>query len=318
MLGAGGFIGAHLCRALVEQGASVQGFGRASAIPASRHPGVIMIHGEFSDHVALARTIGGQDYVFHLVGGSNPESSNREPAAEFTTGLINTVRLLDLARAEETRKVIFISSGGTVYGIPRSIPIPETAPNDPISAYGINKLAIEKLLALYYHLYGLNYHVLRVANPYGRYQSPFKRQGVIAAFMHRALTGSPLEIWGTGEVTRDFIHVDDVVAALVEAVGYCGPHRIMNVGSGVGRSINDIVALIEKVLGQGKLTVLRKEGRAADVPNNALDISLITSETAWRPRVPLLHGLQDTADWTAAEFGQNRCFEAGRYSGIRN
>ena len=115
-----------------------------------------MTPGEFSDGVALAKAVEGQEYIFHLMGSLNPASSNLDPAAEFAAGLLNTVRLLDIARSEGTHKVIFVSSGGTVYGPAQSIPIPETAPTDPISAYWINKLAIEKCLSLYRHLYGVN------------------------------------------------------------------------------------------------------------------------------------------------------------------
>lgn len=294
VLGGGGFIGGHLCRALIEQEAAVQAFGRHASSPASLHSDVIATYGEFSDRVALAKAIEGQDFIFHLIGGSNPESSNREPAAELAAGVLNTVHMLDIARAEGVRKVVFVSSGGTVYGIPQSVPIAETAPTDPISAYGIDKLAIEKCLALYYHLHGLNYHVLRVANPYGPHQSPFKKQGVVAAFIYRALAGKPLEIWGTGEVTRDFIHIDDVVAALIECMLYAGPHHCMNVGSGVGLSINQVVQDLEQVLDRGRLPIIRKPGRGADVPVNVLDISLITRETGWRPRRPWLEGLRDT------------------------
>jgi UDP-glucose 4-epimerase len=306
VLGGGGFIGSHLCRGLLDQGAQVQTYGRPSADPIPLPPDVIVTHAEFSDRVALARAIVDQEYVFHLVGGSNPESSNREPAAELTSGVVNTVEMLHIARAEGVRKVIFLSSGGTVYGVPEQVPIPETAPTNPISAYGINKLATEKLLLLYHHLYKLDYQVLRVANPYGRNQSPHKKQGVISAFLYRALSGMPLQIWGTGEVTRDFIHVEDVVAALIEGVCYSGAHRVMNVGSGVGRSINDVVGEIEKVLDRGKLPVVRKAKRHADVPINVLDISLITKETGWRQRVAWIDGLHDLAKWTADELKQTR------------
>jgi UDP-glucose 4-epimerase len=301
VLGGGGFIGVNLCHALANIGAIVQAFGRPSLWSSSVHPDVLMTRGDFSDRVALAKAVQGQEFVFHLVGGSNIDKSNHNPAAEFAAGLLNTVHLLDIASAEGVRKIIFVSSGGTVYGVPQRIPIPETAPTNPISAYGINKLAIEKCLALYHHLHGLNYLVLRVANPYGRFQSPFRKQGVIAAFIHRALQGAPLEIWGTGEVTRDFIHIDDVVAALIEIVSYDGPHRCMNVGSGGGRSINQVVQALELVLGRGELTVIRKQARNVDVPVNVLDISLITSETEWRPSRAWLEGLRDTVAWMSSQ-----------------
>jgi UDP-glucose 4-epimerase len=301
VLGGGGFIGTNLCHALVKIGANVQTFGRPSLWPSSVHPDVVMTHGDFSDRVAIAKAIEGQELIFHLLGGSNPASSNRDPGAEFAAGLLNTVWLLDIAQAEGTRKVIFVSSGGTVYGVAQSIPIPETAPTNPISAYGINKLATEKCLALYRHLHGLDYQVLRVANPYGRFQTPSKKQGLVASFIERALRGAPLEIWGTGEVTRDFVHIDDVVTALVKSVSYSGPHRCFNVGSGVGRSINQVIEALERVLGAEKLPVVHKHGRGADVPINVLDTTLIAREMAWRPRRAWLEGLQETVEWMSSQ-----------------
>jgi UDP-glucose 4-epimerase len=303
VLGGGGFIGVHLCRALIEQGAVVQTFGRPAVVRDAIHPDVVTTLGDFSDHVALARAVEGQHVVFHLIGGSNPASSNRAPASEIATGTLNTLHLLDIARAVGVRKIVFISSGGTVYGIPNTVPIAETAPTEPISAYGIDKLTIEKCLALYHHLYGLNYHVLRVANPYGPFQSPHKKQGVVAAFVHRALAGDPLTIWGTGEVTRDFIHVDDVVSALLACISYTGSHRVMNVGSGRGLSINQLVQDLEQVLARGTLPVLRKQARDSDVPVNVLDVSLIAQEIGWRPTVPWIEGLRATVEW-AEGFGR--------------
>ena len=162
-------------------------------------------------------------------------------------------------------------------------------------------LAIEKTLAVYHHLYALNYLIFRVANPFGRFQSPFRKQGVIAAFIYRALQGGPLQIWGTGDVIRDFIHIDDVVSALIEGIRYAGPYRCMNVGSGSGRSINQIVQGLEHVLGRGELAIVRENARSSDVPISVLDISLITRETEWRPKRAWFDGLRDTVEWMSLQ-----------------
>jgi UDP-glucose 4-epimerase len=301
VLGGGGFLGLNLCNALAGQGAIVQAFGRSATYPEALDHRVIWTAGMFGDGVALAKAVEGQEVIFHLISGSVPESSNREPAADLEANALATLHLLEICRSGGVKKVIFTSSGGTVYGIPTALPISENAATDPISAYGISKLAVEKYLALYRHLYNLDYHVLRIANPYGVYQSAVKKQGVVSALISRAMKGEPVEIWGTGEVTRDFIYVDDVVSALLEAYFYEGPHRIMNVGCGVGLSINQIVDDIESVLGRGALTKVYRPGRRADVPVNILDISLITRETRWRPHVGWLAGLQKTARWIAEE-----------------
>lgn len=297
VLGAGGFIGSALCRALIQQGAIVQGFGRSVTFAGSIGEGVVWTPGHLSDSLALAKAVQGQQIVFHLISGSLPESSNRDPAADLSANAVATLSLLDLCKNEGVRKVIFASSGGVIYGIPESVPIAETAATDPISAYGISKLAIEKYLRLYHHLYGLDYHVFRVANPYGHFQSPFRKQGVVAVLMHRMLHGLPPIVFGDDRITRDYIHVDDVADALIAGVAYEGRHRVMNVGSGVGQSLDTIIVSLEAAIGLPRQTRVYEHGRAADVPVNVLDTSLIRRETGWRPRVEWMEGLRHTCAW---------------------
>lgn len=296
VLGAGGFIGTNLCRHLLRQGAKVHGFGRTRSF-ADALEGVTWSYGDFADAAAVARAVEGNELVFHLVSGSLPESSNRDPAADLAGNVLHTLHLLEVCRMSEVRKVVFASSGGTVYGVPTQIPIPETAPTDPIAAYGVSKLATEKYLALYRYLHGLDYVVLRIANPFGPYQAGDRRQGVIAAFAQQALRGETIEIWGDGEVVRDFVYIDDVVEAIAAAALYRGPHRIFNVGQGAGRSINQVLRDIETALELGPLPKLYKPGRLTDVPINVLDIGLIGRELGWRPREDWLSGLRATFDW---------------------
>lgn len=297
VLGAGGFIGTNLCLRLLELGAKVQAFGRSKSFPRALE-GATWIAGEFSDHTAVARAVEGNELVFHLVGGSLPESSNKDPAADLSANVLQTLNLLEVCRLSNVRKVIFASSGGTVYGIPSQIPIPETAATNPIAAYGISKLAIEKYLALYDYLHGLHFIALRIANPFGPFQVGYRKQGAIAAFVQKALNGEALEIWGDGEVVRDFIFIDDVVEAMIGAALYRGSHQVLNVGQGTGRSINQILRDIEVVLDRGPISKIYKAGRATDVPVNVLDISLIERELGWRPTTDWLAALRTTAEWT--------------------
>ncbi len=302
VLGAGGFLGGALCAALQEQGAVVHAYGRSLAAvpPAGR---ALWTEAAFEDGPALSAALRGQEMVFHLLSSSLPEASNRDPAADVVGQVVPSIWLLERCRAARVRKVVFASSGGTVYGIPAKVPTPEDAGTRPITAYGINKLMIERYLELFWHLHGLDYHVLRIANPYGPGQSPFRQQGVVAAMLHRALSGFAIELWGTGEVTRDFIHVDDVSNAFMAAARYDGPHRTMNVGSGHGRSLNQLVADVRDVLGRPALEVVRKGARAADVPVSVLDTALIREATDWRPGVEWMQGLAETAGWMRAAYG---------------
>jgi len=296
VLGGGGFIGTNLCRALVGLGARVQSFGRRQSYPEALE-GVAWAQGDFTDGAALARVVEGQEIVFHLVGGTVPENSNKDPVADLMSCAVASLHLLDICRASGVRKIVFVSSGGTVYGIPSDIPIRETAQTNPISAYGISRLAVEKYLNLYNHLYGLGYIVLRVANAYGPFQSPTRRQGVVPALLRRILDGQEPEIWGAGEVVRDFVYVADVVQALIAAVGYEGPHHVFNVGSGVGRSILQIIDDIRATFDRGPVESVHKPARATDVPENVLDITLIREQVGWRPRTDWVDGLRATAAW---------------------
>ncbi len=296
VLGGGGFIGTHLCKALLTRGASVRGYSRSRTYPAALD-GVIWTSGEFSDRTAVARAVDGCDIVFHLLGGSIPDSSNKDPLGDLLSSAVPSLQLLEICRAAKVRKILFVSSGGTVYGIPNAIPIPESAPTDPISAYGISKLAIEKYLALYHHLHGQDFCVLRVANPFGPYQSPDRRQGLIASLMHRISRGQPIEIWGDGEVVRDYIYIDDVIEALLAAVTYGGSHTLFNVGSGIGRSVLEVVRDVAEALGHPDVQRIHKPGRATDVPVSILDIARIEREVAWSPRTDWARALRLTADW---------------------
>ncbi|SFL48840.1 NAD-dependent epimerase/dehydratase family protein [Methylobacterium pseudosasicola] len=306
VLGGAGFLGLNLCNRLAQAGAEVTCFSRSHAQAEVLDRRVARVTGHFSDRLAIANAVERQDVVFHLIAGSIPESSNRDPSAELAAAPIATLHLLEICRSARIRKVVFASSGGAIYGIPRATPIPEQAPTDPISAYGISKLMIEKSLHLYRHLHGIDYQILRVANPYGRFQLGNRHQGLIGSYIQRVLADLPLEVWGTGEVVRDFLHIDDVSDAFLAAVGYDGPHKVLNVGSGTGLSVNQIIAELERAFGRERLPCLYKPSRAADVPANVLDTTLIRSELGWQPRVALRDGLVSTIDWMRAHLAEAR------------
>lgn len=295
VLGAGGFIGSNLCEALVAQGAKVQAFGRRQSFPEALR-GCHWIPGDFTEPTSVAAAVTGCDVVFHLVNATTPASANVDKLADLNANVASTLRLLEACRESGVSRVIFVSSGGTVYGIPDMLPTPETAGTNPITAYGISKLAVEKYLGLYEYLYGLQFRVLRVANPFGPYQTALKNQGVIAAFLRGALAGKPIEIWGDGSVIRDYIYVGDVVEALMLAVTHEGAGRVFNIGSGEGRSLNDIVSSIDLLIGE-KIPVEYRPGRPVDVPISVLDTSFAANDLGWRARTAFEFGLYKTVEW---------------------
>ncbi|WP_158004037.1 NAD-dependent epimerase/dehydratase family protein [Methylobacterium indicum] len=297
MIGAGGFIGSNLCELLVQMGAKVSGYGRSIRIGESLNSEVTWYQGHLSDRAMLRTAIVNQDIVFHLAGETIPEKSNGDVNSDFLTNTSSTISVLEECRMNGIRKIVFASSGGTVYGVSEHTPISEYSSTNPISAYGISKIVAEKYLELYRYQWGLDYHVLRIANPYGPFQSPFRRQGVVANMMYNAIIGKPIELWGTGNVVRDFVYVEDVTRAFCDAALYEGTFRVMNVGSGHGRTIMSVLDDIGLLNGVTPITVIRRESQKADVPVNVLDISLIGQEFGWHPMQDWMGGLQITADW---------------------
>lgn len=295
VLGGGGFIGTNLCRSLVGRCERVGAFGRRQSYPEALAE-VEWYSGDFGDTTSLAAAVDGFDVVFHLVNSTTPATSNIDKLADLRTSVEPTLNLLEICRQQGVRRVVFVSSGGTVYGIPDAVPTPETAPTWPIAAYGVAKLTIERYLHLYGYLHGLDHRILRVANPYGPYQLAAKNQGVIAAFLRRALAGRQLEVWGDGSVARDYVYIDDVVEALQLAAVHQGEGRVFNVGSGEARSLNDVLAAIRAVV-PGELDVAWRPGRPLDVPVSALDCTRAREELGWIPRTQFEEGLRRTLDW---------------------
>ena len=192
------------------------------------------------------------------------------------------------------KKVVFISSGGTVYGKEVRCPLNEDTPTNPISSYGLQKVTIEKLLYLYNYMYGLDYRIIRLANPYGPYQRPNGVLGAVTTFTYKALKNEEIMVYGDGTVVRDYIYIDDALRGIKNIVeGKC-EHKIFNLGSGYGISINELISCIEKTLSRN-LKVIYMESRAVDVPENYLDISRYESYYGKLNPIGLKEGIMKTA-----------------------
>lgn len=299
VLGAGGFIGTNLCRALSGRVASLRAFGRRQTFPEAMHD-IEWLPGDFGDPTSVASAIAGCDTVFHLINATTPASANIDKLADLQSNVAGTLRLLDACREEKVKRIIFVSSGGTIYGVPHMVPTPEDAPTDPITAYGISKLSIEKYLALYEYLYGIEHRILRVANPFGPYQTALKSQGAIAAFMHKGIANQPVRIWGSGDVIRDYIYIDDVVEALLQASTHNGPNRVFNIGSGEGRNLLQIISAIEAVAARS-LRVEFLSSRSVDIPKSVLNCHRAEIEMDWTPHVSFEDGIRRTWSWVVQQ-----------------
>ncbi|MGD9684665.1 MAG: NAD-dependent epimerase/dehydratase family protein [Candidatus Obscuribacterales bacterium] len=301
VIGGNGFIGTSLVERLLEQGVTVRIFDRYPSRFSEPFADVEYVTGELGNHGDLEDAVRGMDWVFHLAYTTLPETSNDDPIHDVRSNVIDTIQLLEECCKHGVKKFVFVSSGGTVYGVPREVPIREDHPTEPICSYGITKLTIEKYLHLYHHLRGLDYVVARIANPYGERQNPKAKQGVIGVFLGCIVDHQPLTIFGDGEVVRDFIYISDAAASLVACAEYkpgedkAAP-RVFNIGSGKGYSLNQIVDTVKQVVDED-VKIHRVPARAVDVPSNVLDIDLALEHLDWRPRVDLKEGIERAWQW---------------------
>ncbi len=298
IFGAAGFIGTNLLLALAKKKGNqiiaideeLDYFPRDTLNP---YNNIRLIALPFSKEADFDALLKDGDLVFHLASTTVPAQSNKNVLEDIMFNIEPTVRLLDACVRKKAVKVLFVSSGGTVYGQNRPCPISETAPTDPISSYGIQKLTIEKLLGLFRHIYGLEYVIARLANPYGPHQRPDGRLGVITTFAYHALKNEPLCVYGNGEVVRDFIFIDDAVERLLKLALNDNEHHVYNIGSGMGTSVNQAINIIAKVTGKA-LNVIYTPSRNADVPINYLDTSRYEREFPGEISISLEEGIQRT------------------------
>jgi UDP-glucose 4-epimerase len=300
VLGGRGFVGSHLVHALLCRGHLVRCFDRPHIAPLGEdhlsNPNFELYEGDFTSEADIAEALEGCDICYHLASTTLPKSSNADPVFDIESNVLGTVRLLTHAVKSGLKKIIFVSSGGTVYGVPKYVPIDESHPNEPVCSYGISKLAIEKYLGLFYQLHGLDYTVLRLANPYGEWQRTHASQGAVAVFLGSVLRGESVQIWGDGSVVRDYIYIDDVVDALLLSIEKTSQEHVFNIGAGRGHSLNELLDAIEKVTGR---TANRRyfPGRVFDVPVSVLSIDRARNSLGWLPKVGFELGLEKFADW---------------------
>lgn len=297
--GGGGFIGSHLAEGLINAGHEVTVFDKLNFkrdnIMHLKH-NIRIIEGDFSNEIDIINSIEDQDVIFHLVSTTLPSSSNKNEIYDVETNLISTLHLLKEAVRKNIKKIIFISSGGTVYGIPEITPIPESYAGKPLCSYGIIKKTIEEYIYMYHKLHGLNYTILRLSNPYGERQNPFVPQGAIAVFLKKIIMNEPIEIWGDGNIVRDYIYISDVVNAVIKSLDSQNGNGLFNIGYGEGHTLNEILGILKNVT-KKKFEVIYSASRNMDVPDNVLDISKAKRMLDWQPEINLELGVEITYGW---------------------
>jgi len=240
----------------------------------------------------------------HHAAQMDVRRSVTDPVFDAQVNVLGLLNLLEGARAGGVRRIVFASSGGTVYGDHAVPPTPEPAAKLPASPYGTAKLTSEYYLATFSQLHGIETVALRYSNVYGPRQNPHGEAGVVAIFGKRVLAGEPLTVYGDGEQTRDMVYAGYVAAANVLAAGCTVPTlasldaRAYNIGTGVETTVNQLAAAIGEAA-QRRAEVRRAPARAGEIQRSALDVSKAARELGWRPRVALAEGLALTVRWIA-------------------
>jgi UDP-glucose 4-epimerase len=298
VIGGAGYIGAHLVPQLLATGRQVTVLGR-KAKPLHELPlGAAYVAGDFAQRDLICGLLDTHQEVIHLAYATVPNTSFENPLADLLQNLPPTEELFSEV-AIRGRKLLLVSSGGTVYGEAINFPIREDHPTKPISPYGVTKLTLENYAYLYAVTHGLNYICVRPGNAYGVGQRPFVGQGFISTAMASVMRGQPIRIFGQTGTVRDYIYVSDLASGIVSAIEKGRLSETYNLGSGVGRSnLNVIRAMIPLMEEIGvNVNVEHLPERAFDVKTNVLDSTKLFEHTGWRPVVEFDDGLWRTREW---------------------
>lgn len=288
----GGFIGIALANRLAEDGRQVHVITRH---PPPSNAGPFVVHvGDLGDPALLEELAPQCGTVVHLASATLPGSSARNPARELDN-LSPMLRLLEIIQNWENVHLIFMSSGGTVYGNPTEIPVSENSPLIPLSNHGAGKVALESFL----HAFRATGHpvtILRASNAYGPGQSMRAGFGLIRTLLEHARSGESVEIWGGGNNVHDFVYIDDVVEACKRFIEMPQDSDTYNLGSGVGYSVKQVMRIIEEVTGIELKTIFRP-ARRSDVQSVVLDISKLEARLSWKPETSLEEGVRHMWQW---------------------
>jgi UDP-glucose 4-epimerase len=286
-----GFIGERLALAALRRGLHTVVLTRSEpAATKTVLADVELLLGDAADVELVARAIAHVDAVLYAAGGLMPAASERDPGRDAGITYPPLLGVLEALRRNPHASFTYLSSGGTVYGQPRYLPVDEQHPTEPISAYGMLKLGGEDLACRYADAYALQVRILRCSNVYGERQPPDRGQGAVAVFAERIAHGEPIVLFGDGEVIRDYVYVDDVAEAALALLDAPSEQRVVNVGSGRGDSLNALIALFEAAAAR-RAVVERRAGRSFDVSEIVLDIARLKSLVPFEP-TPLASGVE--------------------------
>lgn len=299
VLGANGFIGSHLVDSLASRGHEVRAYGHFSSNEPrfDKSDNVEIFAGDYMNTSQLAEALQGIDYVFHFLSSTTPATAENDPVLDIDTNIRASVELFKLCVESNVKRVLFASSGGTIYGEgegtgPNGAHL-ETDPTLPVSPYGIGKLAIENYLRYFRTKHGLESTTFRISNPYGERQPFMRKQGVIPIFLEKIYREEPITVLGDGSMVRDYIYVKDVAEMIASVFDKETLQEVYNLGSGEGASLNEIIEIAQQVVGKEAL-VERRPSPATFVHDVVLDVSRFTDDFQLPAHTNLVAGMKST------------------------
>ncbi len=306
--GAAGFIGSNLVDRLLDDDHEVVGVDNLSRGTRANLPdselgagrGFSFIEADLTD-ARFAETVADADVevICHLGAQIDVRISVQDPIEDARLNVLGTINVLEAARKAGVRKVVFASSGGSIYGEPKKLPVLESAPVDPLSPYAASKVSGETYLGTYRALYGLETTALALSNVYGPRQDPHGEAGVVAIFGNALLRGRPATIYGDGSAVRDYVFVDDVTDAFARAIGDLADGRRLNIGTGVGTTVRELHTVIASAADAPDDPVLGAS-RLGELHAIVLNVNAARDHLGWMPRMSLADGIAKTLDWIRA------------------
>ncbi|HLH76480.1 MAG TPA: NAD-dependent epimerase/dehydratase family protein [Candidatus Binataceae bacterium] len=296
--GGAGFIGSHTVDALVARGEEVAVLDNlSSGKRANLNPRARFYHADLREPAALATVLERERpaVIFHFAAQMDVRRSVADPAFDAQVNLVGMLHLMEAARGQGLKRIIFSSTGGAIYGEQLRFPCDETHPCRPLSPYGIAKLATEHYLEFYRLEYGIDFTALRYANVYGPRQDPHGEAGVVAIFCGRLLAGLPCTIYGDGAQTRDYVYVGDIVRANLAALDHSASGSF-NVGTAVETDVNGLYAMAAAIV-RSSAVALRAPARPGEQRRSVIDAGRARRELGWEPQTSLAEGLRQTLEY---------------------
>ena len=301
VIGGNGYIGRHLLPMLLASGRVVTVLSRNAKKTADLPQDINYIKGDFGNLSQMATLLDANDEIIHLANATVPNTSYESPLGDLLENLPATVQLLSEI-SKRNKKLLFVSSGGTVYGEVDDLPIKETQPTKPISPYGLTKLTIENYARIYSVTKGLDCIVVRPANADGIGQLPYRGQGFISTAIASIMDNKNVVVFGEKGTVRDYIYVSDMARGIFTALAKGHSGETYNIGSGIGMTNLDLLLRVKPMLEEDgyQMMIQHLPERVFDVQNNILDSSKLTAHTGWKPATSLDDGLLETYKWLKA------------------